>query len=192
MLRKNLSTFSEKNFEAIWTKLTTETQASVKKEIFIILTNESASNIRHHICDLIGEIAGTILSIDDDSNSLHVEAKTWPDVIQNIFALYESGTPSLIEASLKIIATMFTYASEELGNYRKQLHTIFKNSLEMDDINIKVASIEAIASYIQMSEPKNCKIMEELIPSILNNLLFILSKDEYQVNLKILINFLFS
>ena len=187
MLRKNLSVFSEKNFEAIWIKLTSETQASIKKEIFIILTNETASNIRHHICDLIGEIAGTILSVEDESNTLHAEAKTWLEVIPNIFALYESGTPSLIEASLKIVATMFTYASEELGEYRKQLHTVFKNSLEMDDINIKVASIEAIGSYIEMSEPKNCKIMEELIPSILNNLLFILSKDEYQVCPSILI-----
>lgn len=89
-----------------------------------------------------------------------------------------SGSPSLIEASLKIMTSLFTYAATDFLKHANELHKIFEESLQNPEDNIKVAGLEAFGSFISILEPKECKIFEDLIPLLINTTVGLVEKNE--------------
>lgn len=184
MLRKQLSAFSEKNFTPSWHRISAQTATFVKNEIFVILSKEPESLVRYQICDFIGEIGGTILNIDEEeAKNVPQENKTWDELMQRIMELWVSKIDTMMEASLKIMTTLFTYVSDEFLKYKTDLYAIFKNGLEHNEIKIKVAAIEAMASWLEIIDSKNTKMYEDLVPLLMNTILYILAKDEDRVSL---------
>ena len=181
MLRKNLSAFSEKTFSPLWVKLAAETQKTLKSELFPILQGETTKNVRHLLCDLIGEVGGTIINLDEEEAKGNAEARQWPEIMQNIFTFYVQGNDMLKESSLRILITFFTFANQEFAEYKTQLYSIFKSALENSLPDIKLAAIQAFGSYLEICEPKDAKIFEDLLPLLLNTAVFLLSKDEQMV-----------
>ena len=183
MLRKNLSAFSEKTFSPLWVKLTPETQKLFKAEIFPILQSETAKNVRHLLCDLIGEVGGTIINLDEDEAPGNAEAKKWPEIMQNTFTFYVQGNDILKESSLKILTTFFTFANQEFAEYKTQLYSIFKSAMENNLPDIKLAGMQALGSYLEICEAKDARTFEDLLPAMLNTTVFLLGKDEQMVTI---------
>eukprot|EP00331_Platyophrya_macrostoma_P020884 CAMPEP_0176475722 /NCGR_PEP_ID=MMETSP0127-20121128/43759_1 /TAXON_ID=938130 /ORGANISM="Platyophrya macrostoma, Strain WH" /LENGTH=1056 /DNA_ID=CAMNT_0017871339 /DNA_START=179 /DNA_END=3349 /DNA_ORIENTATION=+ len=182
MMRKQLSIFSESNFNAMWPLIDGNTATKIKEEIFVVLTKESASNIRHQICSLIGELGATVNNLsEEDLNKMPPEGKEWPKFVPQIMELWLSEIPSMMEAALKIMSTLFAYSSEQF----KDLFVVFKKGLEHEEINIKTAVLETMTSWISVILPKETKIYEELIPQMMDAVIFVLAKDEYQGQLSL-------
>lgn len=55
----------------------------LKTALFNSLETESQANVRHQICDAIGEIGGSLQDLD----------KPWSDLLNNIFALLNNSAP---------------------------------------------------------------------------------------------------
>jgi len=169
-LRKNLSAYSEKSFTNLWESLNAESQALVKQALFSALETEAKSNIRHQICDAIAEIGGSL--IEDATQN------RWPELIGLIWQLLGANRNELIESGLKILATLFTYASDSFKSNKSELQTIFASGMQSDSAPIQEASISALGAYIEVVEHKECKDFEQLIPQILATIIALLAKDE--------------
>ena len=183
MLRKNLSAFSEKTFSPLWVKLAPETQKVLKSQLFPILQGETTKNVRHLLCDLIGEVGGTIINLDEDEAKGNPEARQWPEIMQNTFTFYIQGNDMLKESALKILTTFFTFANQEFAEYKTQLYSIFKSSMENNSTDIKLAGMQALGSYLEICEAKDAKTFEDLLPIMLNTAVFLLGKDEQMVTI---------
>lgn len=183
MMRKQLSAYSEKNFKPSWTKLSGQTAKLIKDEIFIALTKESSGAVRNQICDLIGELGGTIINIEEeDADKLPEESTSWPELMKRIQELWLSNIDTMMEAALRIMATLFTYVSDEFMQYKSDLYTMFKNGMEHNTIEIKAAAIEALSSWLGIIDSKTCKLYEDLIPLLMNTVLVVLAKNEDKVH----------
>jgi len=182
-LRKNLSAFSEKSYENIWSQLNQQVQAEVKQILFTALGNENDSAIRHQICDAIGEIGGTLMEHQDQFNeNLAPSQNKWPELPGVIMQLLSCPSENLIESGLKILTTLFTYASETFVKEKEALLNIFRGGLTNTSKNIKLAALEALGSFIEIVEPKHTKKFEELIPALLEAVYALLTEDENYVN----------
>ena len=182
MLRKQLSAFAERNFHNSWSLLNGQTSNKIKDEVFVILTKESQSSIRSHICDFIGEMAASIENLDpDDKAKMPEESKEWKQYVPRMMELWMSKAPTMMEAFLKILSAQFSYDSGQFTNYKDDLFTVFQEALVNDDLNIKTAAVEAMTSWISILPPKDVRVYENLVPSLLDAVLHVLAKDEYQV-----------
>lgn len=182
MLRKQLSAFSEKNFNPCWYKINAQTAKIVKDEIFLALRDEPTSLVRYQICDFVGEIGGTIMNIDDDeAEKVSNEHKNWPELIKLIMELWGSKIDTMMEAALKILATLFTYVSDSFIPYKNDFYSIFKTGMECASLDIKTAAIEAMGSWLEIIETKHSKLYEDLVPLLMETVLFVLAKDEDKV-----------
>ena len=167
-LRKNLSDFTESTYSNVWESITPEVQANVKTCLFNNIETEQNSIIRHQVCDAIGEIGGTL-----------VQSKTnqWPELIPQIYQLLANSRNELIEAGLKILTTLFTYASESFKNNQADLFTIFKQGMIKEDNKIREAAIESLGSYLEVIDTPESKRFEELIPLMLETTYNLLTND---------------
>ena len=182
-MRKQLSIFSEANFNAMWPLLDGPTATKIKEEIFVILTKESASNIRHQICWLIGELGATVNSLnDEDKKKMPQEGQEWAKFVPQIMECWMSEIPSMMEATLRIMSSLFNYSSEQFLNHKKDLFAVFKKGLEHEEINIKTAAVDTLTSWVSVIPPKDTRLYEELLPQMMEAILYVLAKDEYQVN----------
>lgn len=177
-IRKNLSAFSEKSYVNLWNELTPEVQQQVKQLLFAALSNENDSAIRHQICDAIGEIGGTLIEHQDQFNQNQPSQNKWPELPGLIMQLLSCPTENLIESGLKILATLFTYASETFVKEKDALSNIFRGGLGNASKNIKLATMEALGSFVEIVEPKHTKKFEELIPLMLEATYALLNEDE--------------
>mmetsp|Transcript_71880 Transcript_71880/g.83546 ORF Transcript_71880/g.83546 Transcript_71880/m.83546 type:complete len:1110 (+) Transcript_71880:60-3389(+) len=179
MLRKQLSSYSEASFDPCWKKLSPNTAKVIKEEVFILLRDETKPNIRDQICHLIGELGGTILAMDEDDKKLvEPEIKTWDKLLSHVMELWLSKIDIMLEAALKILTGLFDYTFDTYLEYRNDFHTIFKTGMSYDSLNIKQAAIEALSKWVQSIESKYCRMYEDLVPQMLENVLFLLAKEE--------------
>ena len=105
----------------------------------------------------------------------------WPELPGIIMQLLSCPSENLIESGLKILATLFTYASETFVKEKEALLNIFRGGLSNGSKNIKLAALEALGSFIEIVEPKHTKKFEELIPLMLEATYVLLTEDENYV-----------
>jgi len=182
MLRKQLSAFSEKNFEPAWYDINEETAKFIKSEIFVALVNEPTNLVRNQICDFIAELGGTILNIDEEleegAKKLPKELKTWDKLMDLILELWVSKREKMMESAMRILSTLFTYVNDDLLKYSNDFFAMFKNGLEFNDLGVKSATLESLGSWLEAIDAKDAKMFEDLIPIMMETLLFILAKDQ--------------
>ena len=160
-----------------------QVQTEVKQILFTALSNENDSAIRHQICDAIGEIGGTLMEHQDQFNeNMQPSQNKWPELPAVIMQLLSCPSENLIESGLKILATLFTYASETFVKEKEALLNIFRGGLTNTSKNIKLAALEALGSFIEIVEPKHTKKFEELIPALLESVYALLTEDENYVH----------
>lgn len=58
---------------------------------------------------------------------------------------------------MRVLASIFTFASETFLSYKNELYQIFSNAMTSQDIDIKLGGILALASFLEIIEPKDCK-----------------------------------
>ena len=185
-LRSILSYFSFSQFQNAWIKLNAETQKMVKGALFQLLDKEGEKIVRKAICDLIGEIGATVSVYEDEGPQNHhnitQEAMEWPDLMGNVMQYLTSDKPANIIAGLKILGVLFSYSPKNYSDHQDELATIFQQSIEVEDLQIRAAAIECFASYIENADTKQCKAFIPFIPKVLVNAIGIALEDEDLVN----------
>lgn len=184
MLRKQLSLFSEANFKSSWGKINGQTAAKLKEELFVALSKEPTSTIRHGICSLIGELAGSISHLPPElMTNAGNENKEWAVLVPTIMKLWVSGIPTMMESTLRIMSRLFNYNAKQFLEHKKDLYTVFQKGLEHEDANINAAAIDTFTSWISHTPSREAKMYQDLIPAITTAVIKILAVDEYQVRL---------
>eukprot|EP00828_Plagiopyla_frontata_P031997 TRINITY_DN41793_c0_g1_i3.p1 TRINITY_DN41793_c0_g1~~TRINITY_DN41793_c0_g1_i3.p1 ORF type:complete len:442 (-),score=61.87 TRINITY_DN41793_c0_g1_i3:44-1369(-) len=141
----------------------------IKKDLLLCLESETSTQIRHQICDAIGEIGGSLLQ-DKQNNQ-------WPELIPSIWALLSSNSNILIESSFKILSQLFNYASDIFIDYGEQLLEIFKCGLLSQDNSIKLTTVEAMSSFITIIDEKTSKNFDSLSQVLIEATNFLLQND---------------
>eukprot|EP00331_Platyophrya_macrostoma_P022094 CAMPEP_0176443770 /NCGR_PEP_ID=MMETSP0127-20121128/22638_1 /TAXON_ID=938130 /ORGANISM="Platyophrya macrostoma, Strain WH" /LENGTH=1003 /DNA_ID=CAMNT_0017829097 /DNA_START=385 /DNA_END=3396 /DNA_ORIENTATION=+ len=115
---------------------------------------------------------------EENNQKYSDEHKNWPELMQRLKELWGSNIESMMESSLKIMATLFSFVSDEFKNFKNDLYAIFKSGMESESLDIKLASIEALSSWVSIIDYKTCKQYEDLVPLIMNTTLIVLDKSE--------------
>ena len=90
----SLSTFAPASYQNLWTKVTPETQSTVKTQLFQILFNEPDLSMKKHIADTLGEVAGSALNSQPDS---------WPEFKLHLWELFKQDNPGSILAGFNVL-----------------------------------------------------------------------------------------
>jgi hypothetical protein len=178
-LRSVLSSFAGAALDASWIQLNGDTQKVVKASLFEILNKEQDKIVRKGLCDLIGELGATIATYDEsDKEKLGPEAIEWTELMQYLFQYLSSDNDEFIISALKILAVLFLYSADNYVQYKDQLIKIFKTNLEHQNLFIKAAAIQAITSFLQIIDAKDCKPYAPLLPIILVDTVQIIEANE--------------
>lgn len=118
-IRKHLSAFSEEKFKTVWGNIPEENQKYIRETLFACLYTEKINSVRNLISDSIGQIAGTIMSIN---------VNNWPNFIENVFTLLSNPAEESIVSGLVILENFFSYCPELFEKVNDQLVTVFAKS----------------------------------------------------------------
>lgn len=141
----------------------------MKQDLFYCMENEKSQSIRHLLADAIGEIGGNLLEDCSNNNS------QWPELVPNIWRMLSSENISLVEAGMKIIATMLTFCAEYLQQFNDRLKVIFQQGIQNPHFGLKLATFYAITNYICFSDFHNDQQqLATFIPPLLDNVALLL------------------
>jgi hypothetical protein len=71
-----------------------------------------------------------------------------------------------VDAALQIFNGLFTYIIDHLLKFKSDLIEIFRKTLNHANLDIKLASLQAISNFLQSVEQKDTKPFIDLIPSM--------------------------
>lgn len=106
------------------------------------------------IADAIGQIAGTILSVN---------AGNWPNFVENVFALLGNSNENCTISGLLILENFFSYCPEVFENMSEQLLVVFAKSFEHSNNKIKSAGANAFSGFIISVDKKLAAKLEVLV-----------------------------
>lgn len=181
-----MSNFCDSQEESCWDKLTPDNQKTLKALLWEILNKEENITSRKALRELVGELAATVINLKLESegeNDFGVEATTWDNLMPNIWGLLSSSNTILIENALNVLSILFTFCMNNYAQFKEELGNVFKQTLEHEDFKVKGAAIHAFASFLKTADTKDCKYFVSLIPSLLQNVLYVLDKDENAVRI---------
>ena len=169
---------------SLWHNLTAETQRFIKDFLFQKLSNEKHAKILSIYADLIGELGATIKTLKEDIKAqCSEEGKQWNELMQNVWGLLNSPNPALIQSALEIMGILFGYSDKEYANYKDELLPVFKQFLEHEDLKVRNAAISSLCAFLKNVDHKDCKPFAALLPSVFNNLIVFIEKDEDAVRI---------
>ena len=76
-LKNSVSEFCPKSYKNIWNELDQFTQETFKTKLFEMLVNETSVDVRSQICDLIGELGGSLTEQENNNK--------WPNLLPTVF-----------------------------------------------------------------------------------------------------------
>lgn len=161
-----MSSFSEKSFDSQLKNLSPENLTGLKSGLFGSLETETAQNVRHQICDAIGEIGGSLFELDTP----------WADLLNNIFVLLNHSSPVFQESGLRIMSTNFEYQVDDYLK-RPELAKAFQHFFLNGTAEVQGAAITALAALISVLEPKEVRQFDALVPHMVQAGVALLSKD---------------
>ncbi|KZF24570.1 importin beta-3 subunit [Xylona heveae TC161] len=158
-------------FRRISTKTRKDPKSDTTKELFLTLdqpqktvirtklleclANESLPHVRNKVGDAIAEIARQYV---DDGES-------WPELLGALFQASQSTDAGQREGSFRIFATTPDIIEKQ---HEEMVLGAFSKGFKDDDISVRLAAVEAIASFFRAIDSKSRRKYYSLIPDILN------------------------
>lgn len=133
--------------------------------------------------DIIGEVAATIQCLDKDRKALcTTEGTEWPQLMQTLWGLLNTGNPMLMESAFKIMGTLFVHCGQLYASYRDELVPIFRQALGHASPTVNVSAMEALSCYTENVEFRSCKAFLDLMPLLLTQTLVVIQQNEDYVS----------
>jgi hypothetical protein len=90
-------------------------------KLFLAIYKEQDLGMKKHIANTIGEIAGTIISTNNDA---------WPEFKASVWKLFQDSQLNSIFGGFYILESFLTFAPDHFKGNENDLYALFKNGLE--------------------------------------------------------------
>ena len=172
-----------------WLELSTDTQKLVKEVLLQVIKKEEISAVRKVVCELIGELAATLMNIKQMEGAGEkcpwpYEAVNWDNLMQEVSGLLACDSLDLMICGLKIMSILFTFCMNTYSSHKAELAPMFKQSLSHSDHKVKNAAVDTFTSYLKTASPADCKYFSSLVPQVIQNVLELTDKDEELVRFR--------
>jgi len=180
-LRRNLSSMVDSTEPSHWLELSVDSQKFIKEVLWQVLRKEEIAAVRKVVCELVGELAATIMNIkyaEGEGSQCPPEAMNWDGLMQQVSGLLACDSVELVTCGLKIMSILFTFCMNDYSKHKSDLAPMFKQTLEHGDFKVKTAAVDALTSYLKTAGFNDCKPFIGFIPVVISNTLEIIDKDE--------------
>jgi len=147
--------------KALWNKLNPQTQNLLKEQLLQGVSREENAKVRADFCEAVVGLAGDLF--EDKQN--------WEGFMNWLLSLAQSTVSHHRHSALSIISDLCHHLSEAFsGQNFTILQQLIHASLGAQELDVKVAALNAAQSVILQFPPEYRKEMQTLLPSILETL----------------------
>lgn len=161
LLKKILVSFPESQVKG-YLKLDEGSREQFRREILILLSQQTEDGVRDQLADLIADVAGSVIQ-----NSALAPQQQWPSLVEHLFELYGLNQPKLQATVMRILGGLFSYIAPSLAQYSDKFYQLFVHSLQGEDLGLKVDTVEALATLVQQLKPSQLKVYKPLVKQVL-------------------------
>ncbi|KAI9375413.1 armadillo-type protein [Aspergillus egyptiacus] len=141
----------------LFSTLNGEQRLIIRQKLVTCLTNESANEVRRKIGDAVAEIARQYTD----------NGEQWPELLGILFQASQSPDAGLREASFRIFSTTPSVIEKP---HEDAVLGVFSKGFKDDVVSVRIAAMEAFASFFR-SLPKKAQLkFSPLMPDMLNTL----------------------
>lgn len=152
-------------------------QASLKIALFEIIYIEPDLNMKKHLADTIGEIAGSIISTKDDA---------WPDFKINVWKFFKDSNVNSFFAGFYILESFLSFAPDHFKDNANDLYSLFQSGLIHENCKLKLSALRCFSSYLDVLEIKKQSTFQPLIANIFGAVYALLQSDSNEEGLEAL------
>ena len=179
ILRRSL-TSSVKDDKTLWDLLAAEPKEFMKTHLLAAVQTAASKDLVHKMCDLLVEIAAAMYEETEEK---------WPALFGLIFQMVHSDDVNKVDGGLACLNGLFNYMIDEFNAQKDDLLGIFKSKLEHANLDIQLAALQAVSTYLGMAERKYTKPYRDLIPQMLQVVLNANAQDDEVVLREALVEF---
>ncbi|KKK14813.1 putative importin beta-3 subunit [Aspergillus rambellii] len=139
----------------LFSTLTGEQRLIIRQKLVTCLTNESATDVRKKIGDAVAEIARQYTDNGDQ----------WPELLGVLFQASQSPDAGLREASFRIFSTTPGIIEKP---HEDAVVGVFGKGFKDDVVSVRIAAMEAFASFFRSIAKKSQTKFFGLMPDLLN------------------------
>ncbi|VBB81386.1 Putative importin beta-3 subunit [Podospora comata] len=151
---KTRKTPSSENVD-LFISLGTVSCQAIRNELLKTLLAETDKNVRNKISDAVAEIARQYY----DSND------SWPDLLQVLFQLSQAPDAGKRETAFRVFTTTPGIIERQ---HEEQVAGVFAQAFKDESVSVRLAAMEAFASFFRNLSRKNQAKYFGLLPEILN------------------------
>lgn len=141
--------------KTLWVKISNEAQDYVKEQVLHLFKSEQNSVILNKIAELASEIAASINEVERHN--------IWPELFTTAKELIGNGGEDQIKAGLNVYTETFRSMCNEIVEADSDLYNMFKITLEHDNIEIGLCSLQAVSQLLCLVMPKYAKLFVGLL-----------------------------
>lgn len=173
VLKKVLTVFESDPIKG-YKRLANQTKEHFQRSILIILAAETTSNNRDQICDLISDVASSVIM----DETIPAQEK-WTSLTQHLFELFATGSEESILSVFRIFDGLFSNVSSHFSSTSAHFYQLFEAGFNHASSKVKISCLECMTSLIQTLKATDVRPFKPLVVKILECVVQILqTKDE--------------
>ena len=95
-----------------------------------------------------------------------------------VFEFVNSDNDLFVDSALQIFNGLFSYIIDHLNKFKTDLLGIFRKTLTHNNLDIRLASLQAVSNYLQTVEMGDTKPFIDLIPDMVNVIMEAAKQDD--------------
>ncbi|KAI9680821.1 MAG: hypothetical protein M1817_004261 [Caeruleum heppii] len=145
---------SNETKEIFWS-LPQPQKVAIRQKLLQCLNSEAVPQVRNKVGDAVAEVARQYTD----------EAESWPELLGVLFQASQSSEPGQREGAFRIFATTPGIIEKQ---HEETVLAAFTKGFKDDDVNVRLAAMEAFACFFRTIGKKAQQKYYALIPEILN------------------------
>lgn len=149
---------NQDNNQNLWKRLTDPAREAVKTVILETLRSVDATNktLIHKVCNVAVEIQGAMVSEQDTF--------IWQDLLNQLFTFIQGENEAQVDAALVVFNGLFGHIMDHLVKFKNELGGIFERTLQFQQLDIKLAALQAISNFLSIAERKDIREFDKCLP----------------------------
>lgn len=139
ILRRSIGTVLPEAKETLWEKLEDPHRNLLKEQLLVAIQSMNTKDMMHKMSNLLVEVAGSIYELNEE---------IWQDLLTLVFKFINSDVVIQIDGGLQILDGLFSYIIDHMNKYKDDLKGVFQKTMAHDNLDIKLASLQALSNYL--------------------------------------------
>ena len=161
VLRRSLGTHLTDKKETLWESISPAAKDFLKTNLLATVRVIDTKDLIHKMSNLLVEVQGGMF----EQNDAH---EIWQDLLNLIFEFVNSSNNLHVDSALQMFNGLFTYIIDHLNKFKSDLLGIFRKTMNHQNLEIRLASLQAVSNYLQTVEAQDTKPFVDLIPDMYN------------------------